>query len=190
MVYSGLDYKLDYMDAAEAGRIVILSDKNSEASNVSPKPTRQAEPERQSLGNYLVSARERRGVSQADAVAETRIPEHYIRMMENNDYSQISDQLYVMPFLRRYASFLALDPDEAVMRFVREVQKADNAPSPRSIAPIAINRRKPRRWTGVALAAGLVAVIVFGWIAESRHRQVATNPASHNLIPDQNASSH
>jgi cytoskeletal protein RodZ len=178
------------MDAAEAGRIVILSDKNSEASSVSPDPKRSSEPERQSLGHFLVSARERRGVSRADAVSETHIPEHYIRMMESNDYSEISDQLYVMPFLRRYASFLTLDPDEAVMRFVREVQKADNAPAPRALSPIEIDRRKPRRWTGIALAAGLVAVIIFGWIAESRHRRLPWNSPSHNPVSDQNASSH
>ncbi len=168
--------------------MVILSDKSSEASNASPDPRPKAEPERRTLGNYLVTAREQRGVSRTDAVTETRIPEHYITMMENNDYSGISDQLYIMPFLRRYASFLALDPDEIVMRFVREVQKADNAPS-RTLQPIEMDRRKPRKWTGVALAAGLVAVIVFAWIAESRHRRLAINPSSGNIVSDQNASS-
>lgn len=177
------------MDAAEAGRMVILSDKSSESSSVSPDSKRKVEPERPTLGNCLASAREHRELSQADAVIETRIPEHYITMMENNDYSMISDQLYVMPFLRRYASFLALDPDEVVMRFVREVQKAENTPSPRTLQPIEMDRRKPRKWTGVALAAGLVAVIVFAWIAESRHRRLAVSPSSGNIVSDQNASS-
>ena len=46
-------------------------------------------------------------------------------MIERSDYGLISDQLYLMPFLRRYAAFLDLDGEEVAMRFVREVQRAE-----------------------------------------------------------------
>ena len=76
----------------------------------------------QSLGAFLIAAREGRGLTADDVARETRLPPHYLRMMETNDYSEISDQLYLVPFLRRYASFLYLDQDDVAMRFVREVQ--------------------------------------------------------------------
>jgi len=166
------------MDVAEAGRVVILSDKSSETPSIAPEPEPGEAKEPSGLGAYLISARERRGVSRADAISESRVPEHYVRMMESNDYSMISDQLYVMPFLRRYALFLGLDPDEAVMRFVGAVQRADNAPSPRGLKPIEMKTRKRRNWTGVALVAGLLAVMVFAWLAEARHHRIAGGPSS------------
>lgn len=163
---------------AEAGRVVILSDKSSEAPSITPEPKSSEPKEPSGLGAYLISARERRGFSRADAVSESRVPEHYVRMMESNDYSMISDQLYVMPFLRRYALFLGLDPDEVVMRFVGAVQRADNAPAPRSLKPIEMKVRKRRNWTGVALVAGLIAVMVFAWLAEARHHRFAAAPSN------------
>src|SRR5271154_5538342 len=66
-----------------------------------PKATAEGEP---SLGKTLAAAREGRGLSLADIVTETRIPAHYIEMIERSDYGLISDSLYLMPFLRRYAA--------------------------------------------------------------------------------------
>ena len=82
-------------------------------------------------------------------VRETRLPPHYLRMMESNDYSEISDQLYLVPFLRRYAGFLELDQEDVAMRFVREVQRADGNPGPpRLDQPLVAEPRQHRGWTG------------------------------------------
>lgn len=174
LAYARFGYTLAAMDGAEAGRLVILSEKGSETPSDTPAIKRSASTsEASGLGAYLISARERRGLSRADAIAETHIPDHYVRMMENNDYSTISDQLYVMPFLRRYAAFLALDPDEAIMRFVREVQRADSTPTARG-RPIQMTRPKKRNWARLALIAGLVAVMIFAWMAAARHHRITS----------------
>lgn len=147
-----------------------MSDKNAEAVSAPAQPKPNNENEAATLGGYLASVREKRG-SIDEAVAETRIPKHYLRMIESNDYSAIADQLYVLPFLRRYALFLELDPDDIAMRFVREVQRADNAPLTRPIEPIAMDRRPPRAWSRPALLAiGLFVVMVAAWAVQTRHR--------------------
>jgi cytoskeletal protein RodZ len=156
------------MGVAAAGRAQFLSNDSGEAPSVvaDPKPT----PESESLGDFLVRSREKRGVSLADVVKETRIPNHYVRMMESNDYSLISDRLYVLPFLRRYATFLHLDPEEVGMRFVREVQRADNAVMPRSLEPIEIDRHKNGKWSWALLLAGLLGIIALAWMVQSHLR--------------------
>jgi cytoskeletal protein RodZ len=119
-------------------------------------------PEEARLGAFLTAARERRGASRDEAIAQTRIPAHYIRMIESDNYSAISDQLYVLPFIRRYAQFLGLDPEEIAIRFVREVQRAESNVI-RISQPIVERRRRSRGhlWllaTGailLAIAAGL-----------------------------------
>lgn len=131
-----------------------------------------------SLGHFLVAAREQRGLSREQAVKQTRIPEHYLKMLESNDCSMISDQLYLLPFLRRYSTFLQIDPEETAMRFVREVQRADNNPSTARIdTPLGPRRRKRRNWNGIAIVTLLLAVIVVAYLAESRHRESADNAA-------------
>lgn len=164
-----------------------MSDKSTEALGAAGDPKPKAEGA--TLGTFLTSARERRGVSVDDAVKETRIPDHYVRMMENNDYSLISDQLYVLPFLRRYATFLKLDPEEVAMRFVREVQRADNAPAARSIEPIEMDRAPRMNWSRVALVAGLVGIIVLAWIVQSHRRsRHAAELSATAAVPEQRSS--
>lgn len=149
-------------------------------SDAGSKVGSKVEGEAPSLGGVLAGARERKGATREDVVRETRIPDHYLRMMESNDYSMISDQLYMLPFLRRYAAFLSLDPEEVGMRFVREVQRADGTQSARTIEPIEMDRRRRRNWTGPVIAAALVAVLIGAWLAQSRHRHLAGPTAAAN----------
>ncbi|HJU28283.1 MAG TPA: helix-turn-helix domain-containing protein, partial [Candidatus Binataceae bacterium] len=144
------------------------------------EPLKREGNDEASLGKALASAREARGVSREDAAKETRIPGHYLAMMESNDYSKISDQLYMLPFLRRYAQFLELDPEESAMRFVREVQRADNSPSPARLAePLDdLHRHKRRSRTGAIVVIALIGMIAAAYVAESRHREPAASSST------------
>ena len=182
------------MGAVEAARAGTLRDKSASETplNTEPHPRPKPETDAPTLGTFLVGARERRGLSRDDAVRETRIPNHYVQMMESNDYSLISDQLYVLPFLRRYATFLALDPEETVMRFVREVQRADNVPPVRSIEPIEMDRpragSRSRGWNRPAIVVAVIAGLLAAWLAESRYRHAAADAPVAKAATDQNAS--
>jgi cytoskeleton protein RodZ len=165
-----------------------LSEKSAEALSVRGDPRPKRESDGPTLGAFLASARESCGVSVDEVAKETRIPNHYLRMLESNDYSLISDQLYVLPFLRRYATFLKLDPEEIGMRFVREVQWADNSPIPRSLQPIAMDKRKSRNWGKLTVIAGLLGIIVIAWIMQTHLRNRTAAEMSVTTIPDQRSS--
>jgi cytoskeleton protein RodZ len=79
-----------------------------------------------SLGQFLTAARKSGGYTPEQVAAETHIPPHYIRAIETDDYGLISDQLYLLPFVRRYAAFVGLDPEDVASRFVHDVQRAEN----------------------------------------------------------------
>jgi Helix-turn-helix domain len=147
------------------------------------RATSGGDPE-QSLGTFLIAARERRGLTAEDVVRETRLPAHYLRMMETNDYSEISDQLYLVPFLRRYASFLELEQEDVAMRFVREVQRSDTSPPARLDQPLVSEPRRHRGWAGAIVVIGFLAVAAGVYFYESdRHRQASAN----NLAPQASA---
>lgn len=130
-----------------------------------------------SLGRFLSAARERRGVSREQAASETGIPKRYLQMMENNDYSLASDQLYVLPFMRRYATFLALDPEETAMRFVREVQRAENSPASRIDEPLNVDKKRGNSGGWIGIVAVVVVIVIAGWLYMTSGRQSSDNAA-------------
>lgn len=131
------------------------------------------------LGSALVDARKRRGLSAEDVVRQAHIPAHYIKMIESDDYGLISDQLYLLPFLRRYATFVGLDAEDIVTRFVHDVQRADSNAG-RMAEPIPVldsARSNTTRLATIAGAAAALIIAVVFFAAFSRHRH-HTAPAA------------
>ncbi len=116
-----------------------------------------------SLGAIMTMAREVRGFSRDQAATASHIPGYYLTMIETDDYSSIADQLYLLPFLRRYAVFVALEPEEVASRFIREVQRADMNPG-RSSEPIAMfEPRRPIPWRMLMTLAWVMVAVFAGW---------------------------
>jgi len=117
------------------------------------------------LGKIMSMARENRGLSREQAAKSSNIPGYYLTMIESDDYSSIADQLYLLPFLRRYASFVGLEPEEVASRFIRDVQRADMNPGRVSEPMVMIADRKPFPWEGVLLIGGgaIVSIVVI-WL--------------------------
>ena len=111
------------------------------------------------LGRLLVEARERRGLTREQAAHESNILASYLEMMETGNYSAIPDLLYLLPFFRRYAEFLGLDPGDVTTSFMRDFEAEENA---------AVQIPKPPRtrtvtslpWRRIAQAGVLVAAAV------------------------------
>jgi cytoskeleton protein RodZ len=102
-----------------------VADKKSKNNSPDTDPGASiAEPEI-SLGKIVTEARERKGLTREQVVLEAHLPAHYVKMIETDSYGLISDQLYLVPFLRRYAAFLGLDAEDVASRFVRDVQHAE-----------------------------------------------------------------
>jgi hypothetical protein len=64
------------------------------------------------LGGRLKSAREERELSLQQVAEATRIPFNYLEALENESFDVFTSDLHTRGFLRNYASFLDLDPDE------------------------------------------------------------------------------
>jgi cytoskeletal protein RodZ len=82
------------------------------ASN-SPEPTANL-PER------LLEARERKGVDLYRAERDTKIRAHYLAALERGDYRELPGAVYTKGFLRNYALYLGLDPDDVLLQWRQE----------------------------------------------------------------------
>lgn len=69
------------------------------------------------IGQRLRQARESKDLSLADVEAKTRIRQRYLNALESGDWNELPNQVAVRGFLRRYATFLGLDPEELLSQF-------------------------------------------------------------------------
>lgn len=141
-----------------------VADEKQGAPNGEDSAVETAAPaDERPVGQLLVEARTRRGLSADDVKSQTRIPTLYLKAIETDNYGLISDQLYLLPFLRRYASFVGLDPEDVASRFIRDVQRAETnvVRISEPISMITSRKRRPLRalLIGVIFVAG-VAVLV------------------------------
>ncbi len=73
-----------------------------------------------SLPERLLAARERKGVDLYRAERDTKIRARYLAALERGDYRELPGAVYTKGFLRNYALYLGLDPDDVLLQWRRE----------------------------------------------------------------------
>ncbi|MFP4364506.1 MAG: RodZ domain-containing protein [Spirochaetia bacterium] len=130
----------------------------------------------ESLGEKLRIAREAKGVTLEQVARDTHIAKRFVVAMESEDFAVFPGETYLLGFLRNYAEYLSLDPDELVTLYKNiQIQEQpvpmdellDNkGPNPFIIALIVI--------LGVALIGG-VGYLLYPVVLDAV--QTMTSPA-------------
>jgi hypothetical protein len=107
--------------------------------------------DRFSIGRYLASQRELRGISLDDLAARTKIPRRNLERLESGAFDAQQDG-FVRGFVRTVADALGLDAREAVMRMSHEPMGADEEALWRRRARIAL----------FTVVSGAVLLLLFG----------------------------
>lgn len=134
-------------------------------------PTGPASP-----GSRLRMARQDRGLSLEDVEAATKIRKRYLEAMETGDYSVMpGGESQVRGFLRRYASFLGIPPEEIIALYERETHRETEVPAtpaalaapvappaPRtSASPLSARPSARLGWSGWRIAGLLISLVAF-----------------------------
>lgn len=130
---------------------------------------RDRDPERSSgssrlapLPERLYAARERKGVDLYRAERDTKIRARYLAALERGEYRELPGDVYTKGFLRNYALYLGLDPEEVVGQWRRE---RGDTPTPKTVLttprPIAQPRAGLQFSPGIVVAA-LLTVLIAG----------------------------
>lgn len=77
------------------------------------------------LGQLLRQKREAQELSLADVEEQTRIRQRYLSALESDDWDDLPNEVVARGFLRTYASFLGLDPDELLAQVDSEQPSAE-----------------------------------------------------------------
>lgn len=91
------------------------------------------------IGEQLRAAREARGLEIEDAHRHTKIHTKILRAMEEDRATEVLDPTYAKGFLRKYATFLNLDPGSLVDEYV----KAESSPSMVSLTQTTLRPSSP-----------------------------------------------
>ena len=119
-----------------------------------------------SLPERLLAARERKGVDLYRAERDTKIRARYLAALERGDWRELPGAVYTKGFLRNYALYLGLDPDEILLQWREE--RGDDKPSepvivvPRPIqAPARGFTFSPGILVALLLVVGVVAFAAY-----------------------------
>lgn len=128
------------------------------------------------LGEELRAAREARSLSLSDVSERIHIRTMYLQSLEDEDWGAIAAPVYVRGFLRTYARFLGLDPEDAVQRFNATLPEAGYASSVSE--DDSQTRSGPSIWLWLATAAAIVLVGFVGYnYYELQQEQPGASPA-------------
>ena len=111
-----------------------------------------------SLPDRLTSARERKGVDLVRAERETKIRVRYLSALESGDYRDLPGAVYTKGFLRNYAIYLGLDPEDVLRQWRRERGEA-TAPEAVIVPPRPIEEpARPLNFSPSIVVAALLTV--------------------------------
>jgi cytoskeletal protein RodZ len=105
------------------------------------------------FGKYLSQQRELRGLSRDEVSQVTKISPSLIAALEEGQMERLPSRVFVVNYIRAYATVIGLAPEEAILRY-EEVDKAKPEPSP------VVLERERRRRAWLALAVLLVVALV------------------------------
>jgi cytoskeletal protein RodZ len=146
-------------------------------------PWEKTEPEPGSFGEWLRRQREMREISLRDIAERTKISLRYLEAMEEDRFDALPAPIFAKGFLREYARYVGLSPDEVVNHYLsvhkpQDLEEGGKGEETRSGRERA---RKTRGWTWglfLLLAGALLLALVafFAYWAQKRRDDSSAQP--------------
>jgi cytoskeletal protein RodZ len=113
------------------------------------------------VGMMLRSARQAHNLTVREVAERIHLSAHYLYMLEGGDYSEIADELYLLPFVQRYARFLKLDVSEISKRFLGAIEVVERPSDPPVEIPDQEHSVRRSGWSTTATVTFFVALAIF-----------------------------
>lgn len=146
---------------------------------MSEKPTGVSEepPTGESFGTWLRQQREMREIHLNEISDRTKISLRYLRAMEQDNFELLPGLIFVKGFLREYAKYVGLNPDEVVNFYLSTQEPEDTADA---VEEPAVSSRP--RGRGLLLAVlgilllALLSYFLFSYLSREREQTTDTAP--------------
>ncbi|NPA95078.1 MAG: helix-turn-helix domain-containing protein [Thermodesulfobacteria bacterium] len=96
---------------------------------------------KETVGEYLKKERELRQISIQEVAEGTKISISRLRLLEENRFEDLPAEVFVRGFIRNYAEYIGIDPEEAILRLEEDLkgQSATGAKQPEIAQPTSID---------------------------------------------------
>jgi cytoskeleton protein RodZ len=144
-----------------------------------------------SFGDWLRRQRELREISLRDIAERTKISLRYLEAMEADRFDLLPAPIFAKGFLREYARYVGLSPDDVVNHYLsvhHPEELADpkedtkSRARPKQVDPGPTPMRRTWSWGLLLALAGLVLLVlvaVLAWFVDNRHKE----PTNVNQAP-------
>jgi cytoskeleton protein RodZ len=131
------------------------------------------------LGERFRAAREERGLTLSEVGEQLRIRSVYLAAIEEENWKAIGAPVYIRGFLRTYARFLGLDPEEAVGEFNTASGVAPaSAPSAEIRTSSGQRSMAPLLWIAGIVAIALIGFVIYVYVSPPRAVTTAQQSAA------------
>ena len=113
------------------------------------------------VGERLRRARIEKGLELTDLARETRVPLRHLAAIENDAHDSLPALTYSIGFVKTFARFVGLSPEEMAAQFKAETSKVAHVPQTMPLEPLDESRVPPR---GVVVATLIAALMVIAAI--------------------------
>ncbi len=113
-----------------------------------------------SPGNFLKKEREARSIPLEDISNSTKIKECYLKAIEEDRYEFLPHTLYVKGYLKGYAKYLSLNPNDIILQyenFLNSLIPPEPVDLPQPVLP---PRKNARPWFILSLIFAFILLVV------------------------------
>jgi len=112
------------------------------------------------FGAPLREAREKTGMSTADAAQSLLIPEDIVCAIENSQIEKLPSATFVIGYIRSYARILNISADQVIESYNRMIPVDDQIPS---IPFVPVDQKNTGNKTVVVMIVSIVVLLVLAW---------------------------
>lgn len=140
------------------------------------------------LGVALRSERQKKNVTLADVSAATRIKLEFLEALEEGAYHLLPGPAYVTGFLRNYARYLGLHPDDCIQEYYAE-QPAVPTPHVKAATRVLATGYERESRRRLFWIMGAIVLLFAGAFAVKQYNDAYGHPYSAPLVTPQNLGS-
>ena len=140
--------------------------------------------EQESLGKYFKRERESKKISLKEVAEDTKVREHILRAIEEDQHDLLPSYTYIRGFLLSYARFLRLDANKVLSLYQRGLEE-EPVPDPPKRPPKKILWNKKQTWVvGGIIVASLIGFYFFSpYLFKTSLKPAPEKPVVEETLP-------
>lgn len=135
----------------------------------------------ESFGEYLKREREYRHITLDELSNATRIRKYYLDAIERDEYKLLPGESYLKGFVRSYAKYIGIDPDDTILRLESYLEQYESKKNPAPVKQTIMTESKGI-YIIIAIAGVLIIIALVGIIKKDKKIEISKEVKKTELL--------